>query len=77
MSKQFVEEAVKLLVTRFIPLNPKDLDAWIADPEDWVNVEDKENDQWEYELRVGSDQTFIRVPFHIYFAKFSHAESVF
>ena len=77
MSKQFVEEAVKLLVTRFIPLNTKDLDAWIADPEDWVNVEDKENDQWEYELRVGSDQTFICVPFHIYFAKLSHAESVF
>lgn len=43
---------MKLLVTRFIPLNPKDLDAWLADPEEWANLEDKESDQWEYELRV-------------------------
>lgn len=52
LSKEFVEEAVKLLVTRFIPLNPKDLDAWLTDPEEWANVEDNENDHWEYELRV-------------------------
>lgn len=24
----------------------------MADPEEWVNLEDKENEQWEYELRV-------------------------
>ena len=53
LSKEFVEEAVKLLVTRFIPLNPSDLEEWMADPEEWVNLEEKENDQWQYELRVG------------------------
>ena len=52
LSKEFVEDAVKILVTRFIPLNPSDLDSWMADPEEWVNTEEKENDQWEYELRV-------------------------
>lgn len=52
LSQQFVEEAVRLLVTRFIPLNPTDLESWMADPEDWVNEEDKDNDHWEYELRV-------------------------
>lgn len=26
----------------------------MADPEEWVNEEDKENEQWEYELRVRS-----------------------
>ena len=41
-----------MLVTRFIPLNPSDLEEWMADPEEWVNTEEKENDQWEYELRV-------------------------
>lgn len=51
-SKEFVEEAVSLLVTRFIPLDPKDLEAWVADPEEWANSEDKESEQWEYELRV-------------------------
>ena len=40
-----------MLVTRFIPLNPKDIDAWLADPEEWANAEDKESEQWEYELR--------------------------
>lgn len=52
LSKDFVEEAVKLLVTRFIPLNPSDLEEWMADPEEWVNLEEKENDQWQFELRV-------------------------
>ena len=52
LTKEFVEDAVKILVTRFIPLNPSDLEEWMADPEEWVNAEEKENDQWEYELRV-------------------------
>lgn len=51
LSQEFVEDAVRLLVTRFIPLNPTDLKGWMSDPEEWVNIEDKENDQWEYELR--------------------------
>ncbi|KIM90936.1 hypothetical protein PILCRDRAFT_1173 [Piloderma croceum F 1598] len=51
LSQQFVEDAVKLLVTRFIPLNPADLENWMSGPEEWVNFEDKENEQWEYELR--------------------------
>lgn len=51
LSQQFVEDAVRLLVTRFIPLNPTDLEGWMSDPEEWVNEEDKETDHWEYELR--------------------------
>lgn len=46
--------AVKTIVSRLIPLNVQDLQAWSADPEEWVNTEDKENDQWEYEIRVSS-----------------------
>ena len=52
LSQQFVEDAVKLLVTQFIPLKPADLEGWVSDPEEWVNVEDRENDYWQYELRV-------------------------
>ncbi|KIL00584.1 hypothetical protein PAXRUDRAFT_821482 [Paxillus rubicundulus Ve08.2h10] len=51
LSQQFVEDAVRLLVSRFIPLNPSDLEGWVADPEEWVNEEDKESEHWEYELR--------------------------
>ena len=52
LSEGFIRNAVELLVTRFMPLNPMDLEVWVADPEEWVNVEDKENDLWEYEIRV-------------------------
>jgi hypothetical protein len=47
-----VQEAVKILVTQFIPLKMTDLQEWEQNPEQWVNEEDNENDQWEYELRV-------------------------
>lgn len=33
-------------------LNASDLENWLSDPEDWVHSEDKESDQWEYEIRV-------------------------
>ena len=73
LSKEFVEDAVKILVTRFIPLNPSDLDNWMADPEEWVNTEEKENDQWEYELRVKSLLKVSRMKTHTYL--FSPVES--
>src|SRR5262245_39618942 len=49
LSQSFVENAVQLLVTCFIPLNASDLEGWMNDPEEWINVEDQENDQWEYQ----------------------------
>ena len=52
LSQQFVENAVRLLVTRFMPLNPGDLEKWMNDPEEWVNLEDRDSDLWEFELRV-------------------------
>ena len=54
LSQSFVEDAVKLLVTRFIPLDPSDLESWMSDPEEWVNLEERDNDLWEFELRVGA-----------------------
>lgn len=60
LSRDFVENAVQLLITRFMPLNPTDLQQWLADPEEWLHVEDKENDQWEFEIRVSAiDQSHI------------------
>jgi len=52
LSQEFVENAVRLLVTRFMPLNPGDLEKWMNDPEEWVNLEDRDSDLWEFELRV-------------------------
>jgi hypothetical protein len=52
LSKEFVEESVRLIVTRFIPLQGTDLERWMADPEEWVNMGEKEADAWEFDLRV-------------------------
>ena len=52
LPREFVEGAVRLLVTRFIPLTPKDLERWEMDVEEWMNQEESEDDHWEYELRV-------------------------
>jgi hypothetical protein len=52
LPREFVEGAVRLLVTRFIPLTPKDLERWEMDVEEWMNQEEDEDEQWEYELRV-------------------------
>ena len=52
LSQDFVETAVTFLVTRFMPLNPKDLEGWMANPEEWVNAEDKDDEQWQFEIRV-------------------------
>lgn len=64
LSKDFVEEAVRILVTRFIPLNPADLETWENDPEEWVNVEEREGDQWEYELRPCGERVLMTLANH-------------
>jgi hypothetical protein len=60
LSREFVEDAIKLLVAQFIPLKPADLEEWMEDPEEWINSEEKENAQWEYELRVRGFSRFLR-----------------
>ncbi|KAG5648935.1 hypothetical protein DXG03_000284 [Asterophora parasitica] len=61
LSKEFIETAVGLLVTRFMPLNPTDLENWTNDPEEWVNVEDRENDLWEFEIRPCSERVLMQL----------------
>jgi hypothetical protein len=59
LSREFVEKAVGLLITRFMPLKPRDLESWMADPEEWVNMEDQDNDQWEFQLRPCSERVLM------------------
>ena len=56
-----METAVTFLVTRFMPLNPKDLEGWMANPEEWVNTEDKDDEQWQFEIRVSLKPPPIRM----------------
>ncbi|KAF9451646.1 ARM repeat-containing protein [Macrolepiota fuliginosa MF-IS2] len=64
LSREFVQNAAKLLITRFMPLNPTDLENWLADPEEWLNLEDKENDQWEFEIRPCSERVLLQLTNH-------------
>ncbi|KAJ8523493.1 hypothetical protein ONZ45_g125 [Pleurotus djamor] len=59
LTNDFVERAVELLVTRFIPLHPSDLERWMEDPEEWVSEESKESDHWEYEIRACSERVLM------------------
>lgn len=61
LSQEFVENAVKLLVTRFMPLNPSDLEQWMADPEEWLSGEEREADQWEFEIRACSERVLLQL----------------
>lgn len=43
---------MELIVTKFLPLKPSDLEKWEADPEEWVIGEMKDYESWEFDMRV-------------------------
>ncbi|ETW83875.1 hypothetical protein HETIRDRAFT_443980 [Heterobasidion irregulare TC 32-1] len=59
LPKEFVDRAVTVLVTNFIPLKPSDLEGWMADPEEWVNSEEKENEQWVFQIRPCAERVLL------------------
>ncbi|KAI0268377.1 ARM repeat-containing protein [Gloeopeniophorella convolvens] len=59
LPQEFVETAVTFLVTRFMPLNPNDLEGWMANPEEWVNTEDKDDEQWQFEIRPCAERVLM------------------
>lgn len=52
LSQPFVENAVRLIVTRFLPLKGQDLEVWENDPEQWINSDERDEEAWEFEIRV-------------------------
>jgi hypothetical protein len=52
LNQEFVTQAVELIVTKFLPLKPSDLEKWEADPEEWVIGEMKDYESWEFDMRV-------------------------
>ncbi|KAG8986375.1 hypothetical protein FRB90_004049 [Tulasnella sp. 427] len=59
LSQSMVTDAVSLLITRYIPLKPSDLERWEVDPEEFLNAEDKENDQWEFDVRPCAERVLM------------------
>ncbi|KIY49344.1 ARM repeat-containing protein [Fistulina hepatica ATCC 64428] len=59
LSDTFVANAVRVLISRFMPLSPSDLESWTESPEDWVNEEATE--QWMFQIRPCSERVMTRL----------------
>ncbi|EJD53690.1 ran binding protein 11 [Auricularia subglabra TFB-10046 SS5] len=59
LSADFVQNAVQLLLTRFLPLTPADLEKWSLDSEEWTNEEEAEAGTWEYDLRPCAERVLV------------------
>ncbi|KAJ3710388.1 ran binding protein 11 [Lentinula raphanica] len=61
LTANFIENAVKIIVTRLLPLTKDDLEGLEQDPEEWINTEEQETQQWEYELRPCSERVLVQI----------------
>lgn len=61
LTANFIDNAVKIIVTRLLPLTKDDLEGLEQDPEEWVNAEEQENQQWGYELRPCSERVLLQI----------------
>jgi len=49
---EFVTSAVQLFMSRLMLMDESDLNKWSEDPEEWINMEENDNDAWEFGIRV-------------------------
>jgi len=49
---EFVTSAVQLFMSRLMLMDEGDLNKWSEDPEEWINMEESDNDAWEFGIRV-------------------------
>ncbi|KIK67986.1 hypothetical protein GYMLUDRAFT_36796 [Collybiopsis luxurians FD-317 M1] len=61
LTSEFIENAVTIIVTRLLPFTNEDLKGLTNDPEEWINTEEQENQQWEYELRPCSERVLMQI----------------
>ncbi|KAJ6628769.1 armadillo-type protein [Mycena sp. CBHHK59/15] len=64
LPREFVANAVRTLITQFMPLKEAELQDWMDDPEQWVNDEDKDNEQWIFEIRPCSERVLMQLSNH-------------
>ncbi|KAJ7129521.1 armadillo-type protein [Mycena epipterygia] len=61
LNQTFVQTAVETLIKQFMPLKQAELKEWTEDPEQWVNDEDTDNDQWIFEIRPCSERVLMQL----------------
>jgi len=49
---EFVTSAVQLFMNQLMLMDETDLNKWLEDPEEWINMEESDNDAWEFGIRV-------------------------
>lgn len=52
LSPEFVTSTVQLFMNRLMLMDESDLNKWSEDPEEWINMEENDNDAWEFGIRV-------------------------
>lgn len=52
LSPEFVTSTVQLFMSRLMLMDESDLNKWSEDPEEWINMEENDNDAWEFGIRV-------------------------
>ncbi|KAJ7180251.1 armadillo-type protein [Mycena crocata] len=61
LPQDIVQTAVETLIKQFMPLKEAELKDWVNDPEQWVNDEDTDNEQWIFEIRPCSERVLMQL----------------
>ncbi|KAJ7929923.1 armadillo-type protein [Mycena leptocephala] len=61
LPKDAVQSAAEILIKQFMPLQEAELNEWMNDPEQWVNDEDTDNEQWIFEIRPCSERVLMQL----------------
>ncbi|KAK7054202.1 importin N-terminal domain-containing protein [Favolaschia claudopus] len=61
LPQNVVQNAAEFLIRQFMPLKDEELEEWKTDPEKWVNDEDTENEQWDFEIRPCSERVLMQL----------------
>ncbi|KAF7352662.1 Importin N-terminal domain-containing protein [Mycena venus] len=56
-----IQEAAEILIKQFMPLKEAELSEWTNDPEQWVNDEGTDNEQWIFEIRACSERVLMQL----------------
>ncbi|KAJ6539488.1 armadillo-type protein [Mycena capillaripes] len=61
LPNDMVQNAAEILIKQFMPLKDTELAEWMNDPEQWVNDEDTDSEQWIFEIRPCSERVLMQL----------------
>ncbi|KAF8195734.1 armadillo-type protein [Mycena galopus ATCC 62051] len=61
LPQHVVQNAAEIIIKQFMPLNEAELQEWMSDPEQWVNDEETDNEQWIFQIRACSERVLMQL----------------